>query len=84
MRFPRGESEGEGRGGCVFAVLAESEYRKLTADELIAADRSLGDVGRLTLVSESLKTVSIASALDGSWSNDAGNALTAIANISRA
>lgn len=59
-------------------TLAESEYRKLTADELIAADRNLGDVGRLTLVSESLKTVPIARGLDGSWSHDAGNALTAM------
>ncbi len=59
-------------------TLAESEYRKLTADELMAADRSLGDVGRLTLVSESRKTVPISRALDGSWAQDAGNALTAM------
>lgn len=59
-------------------VLAESEYRTLTEDELVAADRGLGDFGRLTLVSESRKTVAIPSALDGSWSRDAGRALTAM------
>lgn len=59
-------------------TLAESEYRKLTADELVAADRNLGDVGRLTLVSESRMTVPIARALDGSWTQDAGNALIAM------
>jgi hypothetical protein len=59
-------------------TLAESEYRKLKADELMAADRNLGDVGRLTLVSESRKTVPISRALDGSWTQDAGNALTAM------
>jgi hypothetical protein len=45
-------------------TLAESEYRKLTAEELMAADRNLGDIGRLTLVSESRKTVPISRALD--------------------
>lgn len=59
-------------------TLAESEYRKLTVDELTAADRNLGDVGRLTLVSESRKVVPISRALDGSWTQDAGNALTAM------
>lgn len=59
-------------------VLAESEYRNLTADELMAADRNLGDVGRLTLVSEFGETVPISHALDDSWSQDAGKALTAM------
>lgn len=59
-------------------TLAESEYRKLTLDELIAADRALGDVGRLSLVSEARETVPISRALDGSWSQDARNALTAM------
>jgi hypothetical protein len=59
-------------------TLAESEYRKLTAEELMAADRNLGDIGRLTLVSESRKTVPISRALDGSWTQDVGNALTAM------
>lgn len=59
-------------------TLAESEYRKLTSDGLIAADRALGDVGRLTLVSEAREVVPISRALDGSWSQDARNALTAM------
>lgn len=59
-------------------TLAESEYRKLATEELTAADRNLGDIGRLTLISESRKTVPISLALDGSWSHDAGDALTAM------
>lgn len=59
-------------------TLAESEYRKLTADELMTADRNLGDIGRLTLVSESRTTVPITRALDGSWTQDALSALTAM------
>jgi hypothetical protein len=57
-------------------TLSESEYRKLTIDELMAADRNLGDVGKLTLVSELGKAVPISRALDNSWTQDAGNALT--------
>lgn len=59
-------------------TLAESEYRKLTADELVAADRNLGDFGRLVLVSESCSKVPISSALDGTWSGNTGDALTAM------
>lgn len=59
-------------------TLAESEYRKLTADELMAADRNLGDIGRLTLVSESSETVPISRALEGSWAQDSSQALTAM------
>jgi len=59
-------------------ALAESEYRKLTEDELLAADRALGDFGRLTLVSESGDTVPISAALEGSWTQDPGRALTAM------
>lgn len=59
-------------------TLAESEYRKLTADELMAADRNLGDVGRLTLVSDSRNTVPISRALEGSWAQDSSQALTAM------
>lgn len=66
-------------GRCVLDItLAESEYRKLSAGELMATDRSLGDVGRLTLVSESRRAVPISRALYGSWSQDPGNALTAM------
>lgn len=59
-------------------TLAESEYRKLTSDDLIAADRVLGDIGRLTLVSEAREVVPISGALDGSWSQNASGALTAM------
>jgi hypothetical protein len=59
-------------------TLAESEYRTLTVDELTAADRNLGDVGRLTLVSESCETVPISRAMDGSWAQDSSQALTAM------
>ncbi len=59
-------------------TLAESEYRHLSEDELIEADRSLGDVGRLTLVSGSGETMPISSALAGSWVDDDGKALTAM------
>ena len=59
-------------------TLAESEYRKLTADELTVADRRLGDIGRLTLVSGSGKSVPISRALDGLWTQDASSALTAM------
>lgn len=59
-------------------TLAESEYRKLTEDELITADRGLGDFGRLTLVSESGDTVPISAALEGVWTQDPGHALTAM------
>lgn len=71
QRFGNGQSALE-------ITLAESEYRKHTADELIAVDRSLGDVGKLTLISESCRSVPISRALDGVWSQVAGNALTAM------
>lgn len=59
-------------------TLAESEYRKLAQDQLKAADRNLGDVGKLTLVSESHNTVPISQAFEGTWSQNAGEALTAM------
>lgn len=59
-------------------VLAESEYRKLDEDALIAADRSLGDVGSLTLVSVARGLVSVSNALSGTWAVDPGESLTAM------
>lgn len=59
-------------------MLAESVYRKLDNDELTAADRNLGDVGRLILVSESGHPVPISDALSGTWTQEAALALTAM------
>lgn len=59
-------------------TLAESEYRKLTEDELTATDRRLGDVGRLTLVSGSGDPVPIAGALSGASNHRTSDALTAM------
>ncbi len=66
-------------GRCVLDItLAESEYRKLTEAELLAADRGLGDVARLTLVSASGDAVPISGALAGTWDKDVSHALTAM------
>ena len=71
------EAQRFGNGRAALEItLAESEYRKLSEDELIAADRGLGDVGRLTLVSAEGKTVPIPGALAGTWSADASEALS--------
>lgn len=59
-------------------TLAESEYRQLAEDELVATDRGLGDVGRLTLVTESGDPVRISGALSGTWTHEPGGALTAM------
>lgn len=59
-------------------TLAESEYRKVKESELIAVDRSLGDAGKLILVSQFRDTRPISRALEGDWSQDAGKALTAM------
>ncbi|MBX3099584.1 MAG: hypothetical protein KF761_08390 [Salinibacterium sp.] len=59
-------------------TLAESEYRKLDENTLIAADRKLGDVGRLTLVSASGNPVSLPDALLGTWAQGPSGALTAM------
>lgn len=59
-------------------TLAESVYRKLDGETLIAADRNLGGVGRLILVSESGYLVPTSDALTEAPSPDAAVALTAM------
>lgn len=59
-------------------TLAESEYRQLTEDELLAADRRLGDVGRLMLVAATGEVMPISGALTGTWDEDASEALAAM------
>lgn len=59
-------------------TLAESEYRKLDEGSLNAADRGLGDVGRLTLVSGTGDPVSVSRALSGTRAQEANVALTAM------
>ncbi|WNM28151.1 hypothetical protein RN607_03870 [Demequina capsici] len=73
------EAQRFGGGRPVLEIaLPESEYRKLNASDLIRADRRLGEVGQLTLVTELGYAVGIGSAFDSDWSLDAARALTAM------
>lgn len=59
-------------------TLAESEHRKLDESELLKVDRSLGDIGRLTLLTRAGEPVSRSGALAAGGDDDPPAALTAM------